>query len=60
MSSTDKGNYVFCHDCKFKIKVPFDASSLKYPCYYSHNAVRGLVKYERDFKECLKYEKEIK
>jgi hypothetical protein len=60
MSSTDKGNYEFCHDCKYHIKVPFDASSIKYPCYYSHSAVRGDVKLERDFKVCLKYEKEVK
>jgi hypothetical protein len=57
MTPTNKGNYPFCHDCKFKIK---DASSTKYPCYHSHNAVRGGVKYERDFKECLKYEKGAK
>lgn len=56
MTPTNKGNYTFCDSCKFKIVKYFDASSEKYPCYYSHYAVRGDVKYEKDFKECLKYE----
>jgi|688.fasta_scaffold1136184_2 hypothetical protein len=58
MTPTNKGNYDFCHDCKFYIIKPFDASSFKYPCYYSHDTVRGEVKYEKDFIDCLKYEKD--
>jgi len=58
MTPTNKGNYEFCHDCKYHIKEPFDASSKKFPCYYSHFAIRGNVKFERDFKICLKYDKE--
>lgn len=53
MTSTNKGNYLFCSACKYYISKPFDASSVKYPCYYSHKAVRGDVKCERDFKVCL-------
>ena len=56
MTPTNKGNYEFCSTCKYHIDKPFDVSSLKYPCYYSHSTVRGDVKYERDFKECLLYE----
>jgi hypothetical protein len=58
MTPTNKGNYSFCKDCKYHIKKAFDISSEKYPCYYSHRKVRGDIKYERDFKECLLYEKE--
>jgi hypothetical protein len=57
MSSTNKGNYIFCHDCKYHIKKQFDASSRKYPCYYSHSIIRDKVKYEKDFITCIKYEK---
>jgi len=55
MSSTNKGNYVQCLDCKFRIKN----SILKYPCEKSHRNVRksGNVKYERDFNICGLYEK---
>jgi len=53
MTPTNKGNYSFCIGCKYHIPKPFDASSEKYPCYYSHSEVRGEVKYEKDFKECL-------
>jgi hypothetical protein len=56
MTPTNKGNYTFCNDCKYHIKKTFDASSIKYPCYYSHSAVRGEVKFEKDFTTCLKYE----
>lgn len=56
MTATNKGNYPFCDSCRFKILEPFDGSSKRYPCYYSHRVVRGKVKYERDFKECLKRE----
>jgi hypothetical protein len=58
MTPTNKGNYSFCSDCIYHISVPFDASSIKYPCYYSHKAVRGDVKYEQDFKVCLLKEQE--
>ena len=57
MTSTNKGNYKQCEDCEYKILKAFDASSEKYPCYYSHGAVRGDVKYERDFSKCLLWEK---
>lgn len=53
MSSTNKGNYSFCNGCKYHITKPFDISSERYPCMYSHKAVRGDVKYEKDFKICL-------
>ena len=56
MSVTNKGNYYFCIGCKFKIIKPFDVSSEKYPCYYSHNVIRGDVKYEKQFTQCLKRE----
>jgi hypothetical protein len=58
MTTTNKGNYTFCTNCKYRIITPFDVSSEKYPCYYSHRAVRGDVRYERDFKQCLLYVKE--
>lgn len=61
MTPTNKGNYIFCKDCKYHIEKPFDKSSKVYPCYYSHSAVRGDVKRERDFEKCLLREpKEIK
>lgn len=44
MTTTNKGNYVFCDGCKYEIQKTFDASSEKYPCYYSHNAVRNNIK----------------
>jgi hypothetical protein len=47
MSSTNKGNYKFCLNCKYKLNKG------KYPCSKSHRAVRGDIKYERDFTECL-------
>lgn len=53
MTPTNKGNYEFCDDCIHQIKEPFDESSRRYPCYYSHSKVRGEVEYERDFKICL-------
>ena len=54
MSSTNKGNYEFCKDCIYRE----DNSDKKYPCSKSHRAVRGEIKYERDFHICLL--KEIK
>ncbi len=54
MTSTNKGNYQECITCIFRIKYSENiVCSEKYPCYYSHKAVRGLVKYERDFTKCL-------
>ena len=50
MTPTNKGNYVFCDNCLYKKEY----SKEKYPCYYSHKAIRGDVKFERDFKVCLK------
>lgn len=60
MTPTNKGNYLFCEDCKHKILKPFDKSSEKYPCYYSHRAVRGDIKYEKDFQVCLLKENDTK
>ena len=59
MAPTRKGLYSFCIDCKYKIRELDYVSTayLRYPCEYSHKAIRGKVKYERDFKECLKYER---
>lgn len=56
MTPTNKGNYPECTDCKYYIPKPFDASSEKYPCYYSHSMVRGDIKTEREFRHCLLYE----
>ena len=56
MSSTNKGNYIFCENCIHKLN-----DNSKYPCSQSHRKVRdsGGVKYERDFKMCgLKVEKQ--
>ena len=51
MTSTNKGNYSFCYDCKHLL-----SNSAKYPCSKSHKEVRGEIKYERDFTVCLKRE----
>jgi len=53
VTPTNKGNYSFCIGCRYHIPEQFDVSSAKYPCMWSHAAVRGLVKYERDFTKCL-------
>lgn len=53
MTSTNKGNYEFCECCKYQIAKPFDVSSEKYPCYYSHASVRGDIGRERELSVCL-------
>ena len=49
MTPTRKGVYEQCQDCIHKTNEP-----VKYPCSYSHKAVRRAsgVHYERDFKVC--------
>lgn len=58
MTPTNKGNYLFCVNCIYKIKD----SLLKYPCIKSHKKVRSSdnVKYEREFKMCRLKETLIK
>ena len=48
MTPTRKGLYAQCQDCIHK------TTTGKYPCSYSHKAVRVTLgaQYERDFKVC--------
>lgn len=52
MTPTNKGNYTFCDGCKHEIFKPFDVSSEKYPCYYSHNIIRNNIQDDK----CLLFE----
>lgn len=49
MTPTNKGNYIFCVDCRHLL----EEKNQKYP----YKRVRGEIKYERDYKRCLEYEK---
>lgn len=57
-SSTFKGRYSFCADCKHRVIVAVNildpTLGSKFNCKFSHKQIRGSsgVKFERDFKIC--------